>query len=95
MDYLSENHWVSIFSKMNLSQTDCCSMNLIHLQLVEVGPGAGALTNLLPIKGIDFKAVELDDEKVVYLNLNYPAIQEKLLIRILQIDAPNCFYRSR
>ncbi len=59
-------------------------------QLVEVGPGAGALTKyLLPLKGIDFRAVELDDEKVVYLNLNYPAIQGKIIHQdFLQIDAP-------
>ncbi len=34
-------------------------------QLLEVGPGGGALTKyLLEIKDIHFKAVELDDEKV-------------------------------
>jgi len=34
-------------------------------QLVEVGPGGGALTKyLLEIPGINFKAVEVDDEKV-------------------------------
>jgi 16S rRNA (adenine1518-N6/adenine1519-N6)-dimethyltransferase len=36
-------------------------------KLLEVGPGAGALTKyLLQLKGVDFKAVELDDEKVHY-----------------------------
>ena len=49
-------------------------------QLLEVGPGAGALTKfLLPIKSIDFKAVELDDEKVVYLELTYPSIRGKII----------------
>ena len=39
--------------------------------LLEVGPGAGALTrHLLNIPSIDFKAVELDDEKVNYLQKN-------------------------
>ena len=59
-------------------------------QLVEVGPGAGALTKyLLPLKGIEFRAVELDDEKVVYLNLTYPAIQGKIIHQdFLQISAP-------
>jgi 16S rRNA (adenine1518-N6/adenine1519-N6)-dimethyltransferase len=48
--------------------------------LVEVGPGAGALTKyLLPLENINFKAVELDDEKVVYLNKTYPAIQGKII----------------
>ena len=49
-------------------------------RLLEVGPGGGALTKyLLPIKGIDFKAVELDDEKVAYLEKTYPAIKDKII----------------
>jgi 16S rRNA (adenine1518-N6/adenine1519-N6)-dimethyltransferase len=49
-------------------------------QLVEVGPGAGALTKyLLPIEQIAFKAVELDDEKVVYLAQQFPAIEGKII----------------
>jgi 16S rRNA (adenine1518-N6/adenine1519-N6)-dimethyltransferase len=59
-------------------------------QLLEVGPGAGALTKfLLPIKNIDFKAVELDDEKVIYLELTYPAIKGKIIHKdFLHIDIP-------
>lgn len=49
-------------------------------QLLEVGPGGGALTaSLLKIPGIDFKAVELDDEKVAYLNQALPDIQGKII----------------
>jgi 16S rRNA (adenine1518-N6/adenine1519-N6)-dimethyltransferase len=57
---------------------------------VEVGPGGGALTKyLLQVKGIDFKAVELDDEKVAYLNKMYPAIQGKIIHQdFLEIHAP-------
>lgn len=37
-------------------------------RLLEVGPGAGALTRwLYSIEGLDFKAVELDEEKEQYL----------------------------
>ncbi len=59
-------------------------------RLVEVGPGGGALTKyLLPLKEIDFKAVELDDEKVLYLEKTYPAIKGKIIHQsILDIDAP-------
>jgi 16S rRNA (adenine1518-N6/adenine1519-N6)-dimethyltransferase len=59
-------------------------------QLLEVGPGAGALTKfLLPIKNIDFKAVELDDEKVTYLELTYPTIKGKIIHEdFLNIDIP-------
>jgi 16S rRNA (adenine1518-N6/adenine1519-N6)-dimethyltransferase len=59
-------------------------------QLLEVGPGAGALTKyLLEIEGIDFKAVELDEEKVLYLQKTWPALQDKIIHRsILDIDKP-------
>jgi len=37
-------------------------------QLLEVGPGGGALTKyLIELPGIDFRAVELDEEKIIYL----------------------------
>ena len=49
-------------------------------QLLEVGPGAGALTKyLLEIEGVDLKAVELDDEKVQFLKTTWPALQGKIL----------------
>jgi 16S rRNA (adenine1518-N6/adenine1519-N6)-dimethyltransferase len=59
-------------------------------RLVEVGPGGGALTKyLLQIPNIDFKAVELDDEKVPFLELTYPAIKGKIIHKdFLQIDPP-------
>src|SRR5690349_16928961 len=49
-------------------------------QLLEVGPGGGAITKyLLEIPGITFKAVELDSEKVSFLEKTYPAIQGKII----------------
>jgi 16S rRNA (adenine1518-N6/adenine1519-N6)-dimethyltransferase len=49
-------------------------------QLLEVGPGAGALTKyLLPLQGIDLKCVEVDEEKVLYLQKTYPIIKDKLI----------------
>lgn len=59
-------------------------------QLVEVGPGGGALTKyLLQLNGFDFKAVELDKEKIAYLETNYPSIKGKIIHQsILDIDAP-------
>ena len=58
--------------------------------LLEVGPGGGALTKyLLDINNIDFKAVELDDEKVEYLLSAYPALQGKIIHRsFLEINEP-------
>ncbi|ULQ56377.1 16S rRNA (adenine(1518)-N(6)/adenine(1519)-N(6))-dimethyltransferase RsmA [Flavihumibacter rivuli] len=59
-------------------------------RLLEVGPGGGALTRfLLELPGIDFKAVELDEEKVTYLEKTYPAIQGKIIHKsFLDIDPP-------
>lgn len=49
-------------------------------QLLEVGPGGGALTKyLLEIKDVDFRAVELDTEKVQYLLHQYPVLEGRLI----------------
>ena len=59
-------------------------------QLLEVGPGGGALTKfLLQIPGINFKAVELDREKVQYLQTTYPSLAGKLIEEdFLKMDPP-------
>ncbi|HUS02606.1 MAG TPA: 16S rRNA (adenine(1518)-N(6)/adenine(1519)-N(6))-dimethyltransferase RsmA, partial [Chitinophagaceae bacterium] len=58
--------------------------------LLEVGPGGGALTkHLLQIQGINFKAVELDEEKVDFLTEKYPVLKDKIIHKsFLQIDKP-------
>lgn len=59
-------------------------------QLLEVGPGGGALTKyLLELKGIDFKAVELDDEKVDYLLKTWAQLKGKIIHQsFLDIEKP-------
>ena len=59
-------------------------------RLLEVGPGGGALTKyLLQLEGIDFKAVELDDEKVEYLLKTYPQLKNKIIHQsFLDIEKP-------
>jgi len=59
-------------------------------QVLEVGPGAGAITKyLLQLPGIDFRAVELDMEKVQYLEQTYPEIKGRLIHRsFLEIPPP-------
>lgn len=58
--------------------------------LLEVGPGAGALTkHLLQIPDIEFKAVELDEEKVAYLHATYKNIKDKIITaNFLEIEMP-------
>ncbi|MDR3716953.1 MAG: 16S rRNA (adenine(1518)-N(6)/adenine(1519)-N(6))-dimethyltransferase RsmA [Puia sp.] len=59
-------------------------------QLLEVGPGAGAITKyLIGIEGIDFKAVELDEEKLAFLERTYPELRGRLIHgSILDIEKP-------
>ena len=58
--------------------------------LLEVGPGGGALTKeLIKIENINFKAVELDDEKVPLLKKKYPVLNDKIIYQdFLQIEKP-------
>jgi 16S rRNA (adenine1518-N6/adenine1519-N6)-dimethyltransferase len=58
--------------------------------LLEVGPGGGALTKyLIQIPDINFKAVEVDDEKVNFLKNTYPVLKDKLIHQsFLDIDKP-------
>ena len=58
--------------------------------LLEVGPGGGALTKfLIQIPNVHFKAVELDDTKTAYLQKNYPILKDKIIAQsFLDIDAP-------
>jgi 16S rRNA (adenine1518-N6/adenine1519-N6)-dimethyltransferase len=59
-------------------------------QLVEVGPGGGALTKyLIQMKDIDFKAIEIDTEKIEYLLKTYPVLEGKIIEKsILDADRP-------
>ena len=48
--------------------------------LLEIGPGGGALTKfLLQLNDINFKAIEFDLEKVEYLLHTYPPLKGKLI----------------
>ena len=55
-----------------------------------MGPGGGALTEeLLKIPGIDFKAVEIDDEKVDWLHKKYPKLAGRIIHKsFLEINEP-------
>ena len=59
-------------------------------RLLEVGPGAGALTKeLIKFSGIDFKAIELDREKVDYLHKKYEVLKDKVIeANFLDIEMP-------
>jgi 16S rRNA (adenine1518-N6/adenine1519-N6)-dimethyltransferase len=49
-------------------------------QLLEVGPGGGALTKyLINIPSVDFKCVEVDEEKVKWLTSQFPSLKDKVI----------------
>jgi len=58
--------------------------------LLEIGPGAGALTKyLVKIPGVHFKAVELDAEKVDYLVMRLPEMKGKIIHQnFLDVNKP-------
>jgi 16S rRNA (adenine1518-N6/adenine1519-N6)-dimethyltransferase len=60
------------------------------MQLVEVGPGGGALSKyLIADKGIQYKAIEVDEEKVQYLEHTYADIKGKIILKnILKAEVP-------
>jgi 16S rRNA (adenine1518-N6/adenine1519-N6)-dimethyltransferase len=59
-------------------------------QLLEIGPGAGALTKyLVEMAGVDFRAVEIDREKVSFLKKKYPVLQDRIIeLDFLQMEKP-------
>jgi 16S rRNA (adenine1518-N6/adenine1519-N6)-dimethyltransferase len=58
--------------------------------LLEVGPGGGALTkHLIKLPNINFKAVELDDSKTAYLQNTYSFLKDKIIAEsFLDIEPP-------
>lgn len=60
------------------------------MKLLEIGPGGGAITKyLLEWTEADYKAIEVDEEKVVYLEKTYPAIKGRVAKQdILKADMP-------
>lgn len=60
------------------------------MKLLEVGPGGGAITKyLIELQGLDYKAIEVDEEKVEYLNNTYPVLRNKIIQNdILKAGAP-------
>lgn len=60
------------------------------MKLVEIGPGGGALTKyLVAWDDVDYKAIEVDDEKVAYLHKTYPVLNGRIIhIDVLKASVP-------
>lgn len=59
-------------------------------KLLEVGPGGGALTrHLINLQDVDFKAVEIDEEKIEYLLTQYPVLKNRIITAsMLEMEMP-------
>jgi 16S rRNA (adenine1518-N6/adenine1519-N6)-dimethyltransferase len=59
-------------------------------QLLEVGPGGGALTrHLLELPGIDLRVVEIDEEKADFLQKTFPGLNNRIIrASFLEIEKP-------
>lgn len=59
-------------------------------QIVEIGPGAGAISKyLLSLPGIEYKAIEIDEEKYHYLEQTFPEIVGKIILQdVLKAEKP-------
>lgn len=50
------------------------------MKLLEIGPGGGAITKyLLQWPEVDYRAIEVDDEKVQYLTKTYPQLAGRII----------------
>jgi 16S rRNA (adenine1518-N6/adenine1519-N6)-dimethyltransferase len=59
------------------------------MNLLEVGPGGGAITKYMVQQPVTYKAIEIDTEKVDYLVATYPQLRDAIIKQdILKADAP-------
>ena len=60
------------------------------MQLVEIGPGGGAITKyLIELPDVLYRAIEVDDEKVQYLHKTYPVLKDRIILQdVLKADLP-------
>lgn len=60
------------------------------LNVLEVGPGGGAITKyILEIPGINYRAIEADNQKVKFLQKQFPAFKDDFILgSFLEMDKP-------
>jgi 16S rRNA (adenine1518-N6/adenine1519-N6)-dimethyltransferase len=60
------------------------------MNLLEIGPGGGAITKyLIELNDVNYKAIEIDKEKIDFLYHTYPSLKEKIIQNdILKAEKP-------
>jgi 16S rRNA (adenine1518-N6/adenine1519-N6)-dimethyltransferase len=53
--------------------------DFISFPVLEIGPGMGVLTQFLIQRDHDVTVVEIDNESVDYLNVNFPALNDRII----------------
>ena len=69
---------------------DSLTLSKGNCNIMEVGPGTGALTQFLFSEDINLIAYEIDEESVVFLNEKYPKLNLRIE-NILSVDWKNIF----
>jgi len=60
--------------------------------VLEIGPGMGVLTKYMLDKPINTYVIEIDDESVAYLDVNYPKLKDKIISKdFLKYDINEVF----
>jgi 16S rRNA (adenine1518-N6/adenine1519-N6)-dimethyltransferase len=55
---------------------------------LEIGPGMGALTNVLNLPGISVKAIDVDEKNIEYLKKQYLAPAKFDLFMVISYQSP-------
>lgn len=64
-----------------------------YKKVLEIGPGTGALTHfLLENQKIDLSVIDVDDESIEYLKINFPVLKDKIIHGdFLKINVQNLY----
>ncbi len=67
-----------------------CVTHTSGMQLLEIGPGGGALTKYIAgWHDVAYRAIEVDEEKVLFLQRTYPVFKDRIILQdILKADIP-------
>lgn len=79
---------------LNIAQQIADSLQITEpTKVLEIGPGMGVLTQfLLKNPLIDLKVIEIDKESVEYLNINFPALKNRIIDGdFLKLDLKNLY----
>ncbi|MDL2238574.1 16S rRNA (adenine(1518)-N(6)/adenine(1519)-N(6))-dimethyltransferase RsmA [Bacteroidales bacterium OttesenSCG-928-K22] len=64
----------------NIAERICDSLPEGGKNVLEIGPGKGVLTDIMLLKKVNFKAIDIDKESVEYLHEKYHEYKDKIIL---------------